>query len=649
MEKLQLRGSTAKSDDWIKYQSKKRPNQFYMFNKATGETKWCGEMKNDRLMSTNELDRKPPPLPPICTSAKSTRTPAQDRLKRLQSNLKKEHKDKVLQKQINVPRYRSQDKEAITKREIENANPKVPDMQKNKKSNIQLAPNTTSKHMDKDAIPSTSKSSLRIKTEMEAKMPENTTQKGGVSKKSYNNSPRKEPKKRAACNSTNDTTLKPQKRPKQDFPLQEKDLSNTDEAKKESNTNQSTSTTLGIGSGFVNKIKDICKRTLNSYRNAKKALSQRPLEPCIKKTNFKIPKKDYISQHSTTQLAPQRKEKLEKESNTEDRAAINSMTRTAPMAIVMTTATPNHGQATVDFKEIALTASPSHIFGTPNNFFVPAYERGSANTRLERLRQSLHQQAVSTNEEIITSTRLCASATSSALACVIRDSNVFDNNLKNEDDEPMDWMPTDDIKTETIELSSNESSSAAPSVRSEEVESMGEYYGTVNKNLLRCAVEQRLDSSTATEKWLNDCYYFVLDTNVLLRHLTFIEDLSHMKLCDTNGTVLYLPYSVLQELDKLKQFAVGDGTKVLAVRAIKYLNSKFESKNKHLQAQSAVSELEHLVEVTSPDDRIINCCLQVKHHVEHVILLTEDINLRTKAICNSILVSTKSDLLANNT
>lgn len=54
---------------------------------------------------------------------------------------------------------------------------------------------------------------------------------------------------------------------------------------------------------------------------------------------------------------------------------------------------------------------------------------------------------------------------------------------------------------------------------------------------------------------------------------------------DTGGTILYIPYSVLQELDKLKQFAVGDGTKVLAVRAIKYLNSKFEAKNKHLQGK----------------------------------------------------------------
>lgn len=67
-----------------------------------------------------------------------------------------------------------------------------------------------------------------------------------------------------------------------------------------------------------------------------------------------------------------------------------------------------------------------------------------------------------------------------------------------------------------------------------------------------------------------------------------------------------------------------------------------------ITAQSALSELEHLVEITSPDDRIINCCLQVKQHIVHVILLTEDINLRNKAICNNILVSTKSDLVAKH-
>lgn len=47
--------------------------------------------------------------------------------------------------------------------------------------------------------------------------------------------------------------------------------------------------------------------------------------------------------------------------------------------------------------------------------------------------------------------------------------------------------------------------------------------------------------------------------------------------------MLYIPYAVLQELDKLKmRSGCQEGVKTLAVRAIKYLNKKFENKSQHL-------------------------------------------------------------------
>lgn len=63
-------------------------------------------------------------------------------------------------------------------------------------------------------------------------------------------------------------------------------------------------------------------------------------------------------------------------------------------------------------------------------------------------------------------------------------------------------------------------------------------------------------------------------------------------------------------------------------------------------AQTALEERDHYIDVNSADDSIINCCLQVKSHVPNLLLLTEDVNLRNKAICNSIMVSTKSDLIS---
>ena len=67
-----------------------------------------------------------------------------------------------------------------------------------------------------------------------------------------------------------------------------------------------------------------------------------------------------------------------------------------------------------------------------------------------------------------------------------------------------------------------------------------------------------------------------------------------------------------------------------------------------LTAQTALEERNHIIAVNSPDDSIINCCLQVKENVPHLIFLSEDVNLRNKAICNGILVSTKSDLISKH-
>ncbi|XP_069966727.1 uncharacterized protein Swt1 [Bactrocera oleae] len=642
MEKRQLRNSTSKTDEWIKCQSKQRPGQYYMFNKGTGETKWCGEFKDDLPVNKSNDNKKPATLPKNI-STKSIRTPAQDRLKRLQHDLKKDHKEKLTQKQTNsTRRQRSQEQVVAISKENENGATKDTNNSKNKNTKTKSTTVITPIDSRKDCQPSTSKNALLANKETDKRTTANNSSQKNT--KSKQKSPKNQTKKRTSADATVETTQKRQKRPNQELPFKEKDPANTDDTKIEATSHQQTAAVSGIGSGIVNKIKAICKSTFNSYCNAKNALSQKPLKPCIKQNNFKIPKKPSGAQHSTN-LSVQTREPENRtayeDGSESDMSNHSNDISTTPMTIVMKgTAMPSNGDATVDFKAIALTTMPSQLYGASQNRALP-YPHGSANTRLERLRNSLNQQAFANGQNLSTPTRLCASACSSALACVLRDTAMAEENTANVD-EPMDWMPIEEIKTETIELSSNESSN-------QHAETMGEYYGTVNENLLRCAVEHKFGAASTIGRWLNDYYYFVLDTNVLLQHLAFLEELCHMTLCDTGGTILYIPYSVLQELDKLKQFAVGDGTKVLAVRAIKYLNSKFEAKNKHLQAQSALSELEHLVEITSPDDRIINCCLQVKQQIDHIILLTEDINLRNKAICNNILVSTKSDLVAKHT
>lgn len=52
-----------------------------------------------------------------------------------------------------------------------------------------------------------------------------------------------------------------------------------------------------------------------------------------------------------------------------------------------------------------------------------------------------------------------------------------------------------------------------------------------------------------------------------------------------------------------------------------------------------------MIDVDCPDDSIVNCCLQLQSEVPHLMLLTNDNNLRLKANASAIQVSCRSDLL----
>ncbi|KAH8374937.1 hypothetical protein KR200_009445 [Drosophila serrata] len=144
---------------------------------------------------------------------------------------------------------------------------------------------------------------------------------------------------------------------------------------------------------------------------------------------------------------------------------------------------------------------------------------------------------------------------------------------------------------------------------------------------------------------LLDHMYFVLDTNILMHNIKFVDALTEVVLPGTVGSMLYIPYVVIKELDKLK-ISSENKTDQFARQAIRYLNTKFDE-SLQIQAQSALEEAEHLIDVDSPDDSIINCCLQLKEQVPNMMLLTNDSNLRLKGIASDIQVSCRSDLLAD--
>lgn len=103
-------------------------------------------------------------------------------------------------------------------------------------------------------------------------------------------------------------------------------------------------------------------------------------------------------------------------------------------------------------------------------------------------------------------------------------------------------------------------------------ESMEDQSGTNEILLMR----QATDDEELPARRL-DHMYFVLDTNVLMDNLKFVESLVQVVLPGTVGSMLYIPYIVIKELDKLKAKSSEENSKrLLAVRAIRYLNTQFD-------------------------------------------------------------------------
>lgn len=61
--------------------------------------------------------------------------------------------------------------------------------------------------------------------------------------------------------------------------------------------------------------------------------------------------------------------------------------------------------------------------------------------------------------------------------------------------------------------------------------------------------------------------------------------------------------------------------------------------------QKATEDNEHIISVSSADDKILNCCLQLKGQSKEVILVTNDINLSNKALLSGIEAITSKQCL----
>ncbi|XP_064457506.1 uncharacterized protein LOC135368267 [Ornithodoros turicata] len=136
--------------------------------------------------------------------------------------------------------------------------------------------------------------------------------------------------------------------------------------------------------------------------------------------------------------------------------------------------------------------------------------------------------------------------------------------------------------------------------------------------------------------------YLITDTNVFLQHLNLIKGIIN---ADTGSDtyIVCVPWIVIQELDRIRNNKKESNKELAATafQAILYINRLLETKNPKLRGQTIAearikdSMMPRDGHVTN-DDHLLCCCLSLHRQGSRVILMTNDTNLRNKAIINGI-------------
>lgn len=132
--------------------------------------------------------------------------------------------------------------------------------------------------------------------------------------------------------------------------------------------------------------------------------------------------------------------------------------------------------------------------------------------------------------------------------------------------------------------------------------------------------------------------FVITDTNIFLHNLDLVKRLTALDAGPPDVKVC-LPWVALQELDHIKNRKRGPSTPK-AVAAIAYINRALVSKNPKFRGQT-IDEARSKDDVVptgfnNNDDHFIHCCLVVGNTGNRVVLLSNDVNLRNKALINNI-------------
>nr|XP_050861601.1 transcriptional protein SWT1-like isoform X5 [Vespula vulgaris] len=144
--------------------------------------------------------------------------------------------------------------------------------------------------------------------------------------------------------------------------------------------------------------------------------------------------------------------------------------------------------------------------------------------------------------------------------------------------------------------------------------------------------------------------YIVVDTNVFLSNLDAIVKAMTTKFAKYDKPILVIPWTVIRELDYLKDDKFGTKSvhlRMKARKAINFLNSHLSINDPRIVGQTLedVRNNKERFAIECPDDEILQTCLQIRNAGRTVALLSYDKNLCNKAMIYDIVALGRDDPL----
>ncbi|KAF5280528.1 hypothetical protein FQR65_LT00279 [Abscondita terminalis] len=130
--------------------------------------------------------------------------------------------------------------------------------------------------------------------------------------------------------------------------------------------------------------------------------------------------------------------------------------------------------------------------------------------------------------------------------------------------------------------------------------------------------------------------YVIVDTNIFVSQLDVIIRLLEIKVNDVTSPIVLIPWIVIQELDFLKDSRTNGKLKKQSQKAVHFINEKLSTKHPRVKGQSVRDAAQQNFSSKNADDAILHCCLQVAEKHNRAMLLSNDINLRNKAIIHGV-------------